>query len=586
MEFQVKVRELKELLKRTQEKNRALMQDARYQNDDKKIQVKLKSLLKGELDVLIAIVKDRIKAVPSDRHNKWLLNRINEYLDLREQPVGDDTKIQKLEQLPVSITKYLEDHAPRRWVFQESDDKMFLPWVVVDVSYNKRRRDRDGFVYPAYVTVALQAFGSDKKSDSERITEDTFDKWTVRQVFNHWNFKVETEAAVKRYEKEMETWAKYQGACGVQLHAIGEAYTSSSDRWGGSRYATEPMIKNDQPTRVVMDNLSPEITKDTEQKSRVQEVPFWNESPNLNTNGLQLKVEVVEADEDGDELPEEEKVLNAQVALPIHPYLNCFDIDAHRWLRIHSGNLQQYPWDEKLIDKLIIPQEQSDLLKILISKSGENVEDIVRGKMSGVIVVATGQPGVGKTLTAEVFSEFIHKPLYNVQCSQLGLDIDTIEKNLTVVLGRASRWGAVMLIDEADVYIRQRGNDITQNAIVGVFLRLLEYYRGVLFMTSNMGDIIDDAIISRATAWIQYELPDGDTLSRIWKVLGKQYLGKEMDDLTVKVLRTKIGRISGRSVRNLLKLAVMLEGKKATVNTLLKVAKYQALESRKADQKD
>ena len=44
---------------------------------------------------------------------------------------------------------------------------------------------------------------------------------------------------------------------------------------------------------------------------------------------------------------------------------------------------------------------------------------------------------------------------------------------------RAQRWGAVMLIDEADVYIKRRDDDITMNAVVGVFLRVLEYFNGL-----------------------------------------------------------------------------------------------------------
>ena len=35
-----------------------------------------------------------------------------------------------------------------------------------------------------------------------------------------------------------------------------------------------------------------------------------------------------------------------------------------------------------------------------------------------------------------------------------------------------------MLIDEADVYIKRREDDMTMNAVVGVFLRVLEYFNG------------------------------------------------------------------------------------------------------------
>ena len=75
-----------------------------------------------------------------------------------------------------------------------------------------------------------------------------------------------------------------------------------------------------------------------------------------------------------------------------------------------------------------------------------------------------------------------------------------MEQALKDVLTRAQRWGAVMLIDEADVYIKRRDDDITMNAVVGVFLRVLEYFNGLLFLTTNRIDDIDEAIVSRCIA--------------------------------------------------------------------------------------
>ena len=38
------------------------------------------------------------------------------------------------------------------------------------------------------------------------------------------------------------------------------------------------------------------------------------------------------------------------------------------------------------------------------------------------------------------------------------------------------------------------------NAVVGVFLRVLEYFNGLLFLTTNRIDDIDEAIVSRCIA--------------------------------------------------------------------------------------
>jgi hypothetical protein len=43
------------------------------------------------------------------------------------------------------------------------------------------------------------------------------------------------------------------------------------------------------------------------------------------------------------------------------------------------------------------------------------------------------------------------------------------------------------------------------NRLVAVFLRKLEYYQGVLFLTSNRGIHFDEAILSRTHLVIEYE---------------------------------------------------------------------------------
>jgi len=241
-----------------------------------------------------------------------------------------------------------------------------------------------------------------------------------------------------------------------------------------------------------------------------------------------------------------------------------------------------YEYDPKLIDKLILPAERKDLISILVAGADVQLEDIVRGKTGGIIVICTGPPGTGKTLTAEVFSELVKRPLYCVQCSQLGTNEAELEKQLQLVLGRSVRWKAILLIDEADVYTHERGEDIQQNAIVGVFLRVLEHYRGVMFMTSNRDTIIDDAIMSRATAWIKYDYPEPKAMAEIWRVLSENYeveLSKEQIAELIKVFP----KISGRSIKNLLRLGRLLVSKKGgevNVNLLQYVSQFIDLDGK------
>ncbi len=163
-----------------------------------------------------------------------------------------------------------------------------------------------------------------------------------------------------------------------------------------------------------------------------------------------------------------------------------------------------------------------------------------------------GGPGVGKTLTAEVYSEIIHKPLYRIDAGQLGTTIKDVEGNLETILKRAERWGAILLIDEADVYIRKRADDLNQNAIVAAFLRTLEYFNGLLFMTTNRSEEVDDAIISRMVAVFKYETPTLEMRPTLWFVLSSQFeckIDAKIDDLV-----REFPEASGRDIKQLLRL--------------------------------
>jgi AAA+ superfamily predicted ATPase len=103
------------------------------------------------------------------------------------------------------------------------------------------------------------------------------------------------------------------------------------------------------------------------------------------------------------------------------------------------------------------------------------------------------------------------------------------------------------------VYIRRRDNDLQHNAIVAEFLRTLEYFSGLLFMTTNRVDDIDDAILSRCIAVIDYQPPGPDDARRLWTTLATQ-LGAELPDTLVERLMADYPGASGRDIKELLKL--------------------------------
>lgn len=89
-------------------------------------------------------------------------------------------------------------------------------------------------------------------------------------------------------------------------------------------------------------------------------------------------------------------------------------------------------------------------------------------------------------IPAESVAEFTERPLLSLSCSDIGTDPDDVEPNLNRWMKRARRWGAILLIDEADVYLEERtAQDFQRNSLVSskfshltlrVVLKSLQYF--------------------------------------------------------------------------------------------------------------
>ena len=111
----------------------------------------------------------------------------------------------------------------------------------------------------------------------------------------------------------------------------------------------------------------------------------------------------------------------------------------------------------------------------------------------------------------------MEKPLYRVTCGDIGTNPDSVEKYLETVLLLGNTWGCVVLLDEADVFLEQRTlTDLTRNALVSVFLRVLGYYDGILTLTSNRVGTFDEAFKSRIQLALHYDSLSETQRKQIW----------------------------------------------------------------------
>lgn len=130
-----------------------------------------------------------------------------------------------------------------------------------------------------------------------------------------------------------------------------------------------------------------------------------------------------------------------------------------------------------------------------------------------------------------------------------------IEDHLSRAFRQSSHWNAILLLDEADVFVRQRSLDHNHNTIVSIFLRKLEYYEGTMFLTTNRVTDFDDAMQSRIHLAVRYPPLGPNTRKEVWEsFLGKAVTDKgkarlshkELDKLAAKGLNGRqVGCFSG-----------------------------------------
>lgn len=196
--------------------------------------------------------------------------------------------------------------------------------------------------------------------------------------------------------------------------------------------------------------------------------------------------------------------------------------------------------------------------------AAEKGTDLIAGKGNGLIVLLHGGPGTGKTFTAERVAEFAKKPLYRVTCGEIGTSAEAVEVYLQSVLNLGKIWDCVVLLDEADVFLEERGKtELQRKALVSVFLRCLEYYDGILILTSNRVGTFDDAFKSRIQLALHYERLTESQRRKIWinfvnRVRELDGANVDADDVLDRVDELGKHRLNGREIRNIITTARQL----------------------------
>ncbi|OPB46311.1 hypothetical protein A0O28_0064320 [Trichoderma guizhouense] len=205
--------------------------------------------------------------------------------------------------------------------------------------------------------------------------------------------------------------------------------------------------------------------------------------------------------------------------LLVNPVLYGFSLGDKMWGAFAVTLLHDVEWNDNILNDLVISDDQKQFMRALVeSHSISGFDDFVRDKGRGLIGLLVGPPGVGKTLTAEAVAEIARRPLYMISSGELGSEPESVQRGLDTLMELAEAWHAVVLLDEADVFLVERDDtNLVRNAITSIFLRRLEYYQGILILTTNRHASFDPAFKSRIHFYLDYPDLDVDTRRILWR---------------------------------------------------------------------
>lgn len=272
------------------------------------------------------------------------------------------------------------------------------------------------------------------------------------------------------------------------------------------------------------------------------------------------------------------------------PLVCGFSFRLKKWGEFFIDAVSPVQWDNESFDKLVLPDDHRRLVSALVTQvADESVtmgvrrsaaghkasssaaagkrqvvrqaprqSDIVANKGRGCVVLLHGPPGTGKTTTAETVAEHLKLPLYIVSAGELGVTADQLQKRLRSILDLCAAWRSIVLVDEADAFLARRSSDdVSRNALVCVFLRMLEYHSGILFLTTNRIRDFDEAFFSRVHLALPYAPLDQAARLRIWRTM-LAMTRMRYNERQINLDGLSALPLNGRQIRTVVRLATML----------------------------
>ncbi|EJL75835.1 ATP-binding protein [Chryseobacterium populi] len=183
----------------------------------------------------------------------------------------------------------------------------------------------------------------------------------------------------------------------------------------------------------------------------------------------------------------------------------------------------QLEWKDLVVNPVI--QEQIHQIRLWVKHHRTLRENWGMGKhiLPGYRALLYGPSGTGKTLTATLLGKEFQREVYRIDLSQVvSKYIGETEKNLEKIFTQAENKNWILIFDEADALFGKRtqtksSNDRYANQEVSYLLQRVENFNGLIILTSNFKNNIDDAFLRRFNCLISYNKPSAVERLQLWE---------------------------------------------------------------------
>lgn len=165
-----------------------------------------------------------------------------------------------------------------------------------------------------------------------------------------------------------------------------------------------------------------------------------------------------------------------------------------------------------------MPADQIELLK-----------GVVKSNATGITILLHGDPGTGKSFTADYVADWARLPLVPLVVDRNeDSPASSLKQNVYSLFEVAKRCKGIVLIDHAELLLEKRTSDAGErNSLVVTTLRHLESFKGYVLLITDRADAFDEKAKSMVSLNIEFERPQGILQRRLMHdFLGQLAIGE------------------------------------------------------------